>query len=667
MSSDYPNRRVGIVGCGFVSSMYMHTQAEYSSLSIIGAFDIDSNRLRQFSEHYNVPQFETYEALVEACDIILNLTTPESHFELSKYALEKGVSVYTEKPITPSDKENRELISIALKNNANLFGAPCIHLSPMAESVKHYLEQGLLGDVYAVYAEMDNDPVHKKAYENWSNTFGVKWPAKNEFESGATLEHAGYTLCLLQKWFGTATVLSIANNECIPDKILPVHKNTADFSCAVLKFPNSVVGRVTCSIVAPIDHSVRIFGSKGVLTVKDIWQFNSPLYWQNYFTLRSKTRINPIKRRLKIIPDDFPAGRDSDAMQMDFMRGVHELSLENSSNKEKMENLADVNQIVIDMNGTSVETTQYPWLIIGTGVMSQRFCDCLKTNAYPISGVVSATPNRAQQFAEGNKLEHYYESLSEIPVADNKQVAYVASLNTEHAEQVRILLEKGYDVLSEKPLTMSFSESENLYRLAAEKNLILQENLWSLFVPAATAILEASKNCKIAELEFSSPIPYKETTRQWLPGQGGCIHDLGIYPLAWSVYLFGEIQGFTVVDVTIEHDVVSEFTANLEFNDDRQVSIKAGFHNDDKNIKLDNEYFFPIFAPEYRSKFSDSRLRKVHRKLRPPAFPVKDRYAHVINAMNSTSDEFQTPYPANSSLQIAKVMDELHAECRKPR
>ena len=665
MSSDYPSRRVGIVGCGFVSSMYMHTSAEYPWLPIVGAYDIDSDRLQRFSAHYQVPTFDSYEALVDSSDIILNLTTPESHFELSKYALSKSVSVYTEKPITPSDKENRELIEIALKNNVNLFGAPCVHLSPMAETVKHYLDEGLLGDIYAVYAEMDNDPVHKKAYENWSNTFGVKWPAKNEFESGATLEHAGYTLCLLQKWFGEATVLSIANNECIPDKILPVHKNTADFSCAILKFQNSIVGRVTCSIVAPIDHSIRIFGSNGVLTVEDIWQFNSPIYWQNYFTLRSKTRINPLKKRLKIIPDNFPAGRDADAMQMDFMRGVHELSLEKSANKKKMNNLAEVNKIVIDMNGSSIETTQHPWLIVGTGVMAQRFNDCLKTNAYPISGVVSGTSDRAKQFAEKNRLENFYKSLTEIPTADGKQVAYVASLNTEHAEQVKALLEKGYDVLSEKPLTMSFAESEMLYRLAADKNLILQENLWSLFVPAAPAILKASKNCNTAEIEFNSLIPYKETTRQWLPGQGGCIHDLGIYPLAWAVFLFGEIKGFTIDHASIEHDVVAEMSATLEFESGKKVSIKTGFSGTEKHIKLDNEYFFPIFAPEYRSKFSNSQLRRIHQKFRPPAFPVRDRYAHVINAMNSTFDEFDTPYPANISLHIAEIMDKLHVECRE--
>ena len=307
-------KRIGIVGCGYVSSFYMATASKHPQLDFVAAFDIDSERLRKFSEHYNIPQAGSLDELIDGCELVVNLTTPESHFEVSKRCLEKKISVYSEKPITLRNEETEALVRLAQANNVNIFCAPCVHLSSMAETVLHHLTDGIIGDVYTVYAEMDNDLVHLKQHEKWANDFGIEWPAKNEFESGATLEHAAYTLCLLRKWFGPGSLKAVHNNISIPNKIIPLHKKTADLSFALIEYPNNIVARVTCSIVAPRNHGIKIYGEKGVLTIEDIWFFDTPIYWQKYITPRNKPRLSPFKRKLKIQNDGFPLGDNKDCL-----------------------------------------------------------------------------------------------------------------------------------------------------------------------------------------------------------------------------------------------------------------------------------------------------------------------------------------------------------------
>ena len=664
--NDKKAKSIGIVGCGYVSAFYMATAKEHPQLNFVAAYDIDRERLRRFSEHYNIPQTNSLDELIDSCDMVVNLTTPESHFEVSKRSLEKKKSVYTEKPVTLQNEETEKLVELARANNVNLYCAPCVHLSSMAETVQHHLNEGILGNIYAVYAEMDNDLVHLKQHEKWANDFGINWPAKNEFESGATLEHAAYTLCLLRKWFGPGSLKAVHNTIAIPDKIIPLHKKTADLSFALIEYPKNIVARITCSIVAPRNHAIKIYGEKGVLTVEDIWFFDTPVYWQKYITPRNKPRLSPFKNKLKIKADGFPLGENKDgSARMDFLRGVYELSQQNESDMNTMNSMLEVNEIVLAMNGPSTSSTQRPWIIIGTGHMADRMSQSLKRNGYQIDGVYSGQSGRAHAFAQKLNIPNAYQSFTDIPEGEGTKVAYVASLNSQHYEQTKFLLSKGYHVLCEKPLTLDPESSVELFNLAASQNLILQENLWSLFVPAAASIKKISGETQTAELNFCSLIPYEAGKRQWDSSEGGCVYDLAIYPIAWSIYLFGDIASFELTNAIVDRNVVSEITLTTRHHNGSECKIKAGFNSDEHDIKINDEYFYPIYAPEYRATFRSSFLRKVKKKLRPPDFRAVDPYAHIVDSLNLTAGYKDCAHPPTASMQINQLLFELLEQSKR--
>ncbi len=652
--------RIGIVGCGFVSSLYMKSLPTYEDLALVGAYDIKPDRLKQFCDHYHTTPYESLESLTDDVDLIVNLTTPEEHYGVSAHALKCGKAVYSEKPFTTSEADSRALIDLAIENNTNILGAPCGYLSEMAETVAHCLEQKMIGNVYAVYAEMDDGLMHKVAYEKWRNDFGVEWPAKNEFEIGSTNEHAGYTLCLLQKWFGRASIKGMVSHQCIPDKIIPLHKQTADFSCAILEYSNNVIARVTCSIIAPKDRQIRIFGEHGVISVGDVWRYDSPVKVQKLVTIRRKTLLSPIKKTIQPVETTFPKAPKTAAAQMDFCRGIRQLSQLKTTDRDLMEDYFEINSIVSKMNGESVTETQYPWIVLGTGNMAEKMGECLRRNAYPILGVFSTQKERAVDLQKRLNATNSYHALEEIPQAQGKTIAYVASVNDQHYAQVKSLLSKGYDVLCEKPLTMLASQTEELFRLAQQNNLKLQENLWSLFLPSAPIISDYVQKEQQITLSFTSGIPYQPDARQWQPEAGGCLYDLGIYPLAWAVYFLGNITNFSVTRSKTEHDIVSELELTTQHTSGKTAVIKTGFNSTEQYIKVGKEYFTPIYAPEFRSTIGNTLVRKVREKLVAPEYPAKDPYAFILDQLNST--ETDSRHPAEASIHLAQIMEQIHEQ-----
>lgn len=650
--------QVGIVGTGFVSSLYMKTLGEYKDLKLIGAYDINAARCARFCEFYATKQYDSLESITADADLIVNLTTPEQHLPVSSYVLSEGKAVYSEKPFTTSEEDSRTLVDLALANNTNILGAPCGHLSEMAETVAHHLAKNPIGKIYAVYAEMDDGMMHNVAYEKWRNDFGIPWPGKNEFETGSTLEHAGYTICVLQKWFGKAKIKGVIQHRSITDKIIPLHKHTSDFSCAVLEYADNIIARVTCSIIAPKDRQIRIFGEKGVITIGDIWRYDCPVKIQKLVTIRRKTLLSPIKRTLPSIETDFPQAPKTAAAQMDFCRGIRQLAELKMADQAMMEDYLEVNSIVAKMNGDSVSRKQHPWIILGTGNMALKMGECLRRNAYPINGVYSQQGTRAQDLCDLLNAPDCYTSLDEIPRANGKTVAYVASVNSRHYSQVKALLDKGYDVLCEKPLTMRATQTEELYRIAAQKGLQLQENLWSLFVPAAAKIRKFVAPHKHLELSFTSKLPYSPDSRQWQPEAGGCLYDLGIYPLAWAVYFLGNITSYTIDKKTTRHGIVCDLQLTTHHTSGKTAKIKSGFSSTRQYIKAGNDYFTPIYAPEYQSKININAVRKVREKLLAPDYAAKDPYAFILNQLNEPASD--QPYPAESSMHVAKIMEEIN-------
>src|SRR6476620_8917071 len=188
--------RVAFVGCGFVADYYVRTFIAHPKLQIAGVADQNPERLVKFARHHSVHIFHSLEEILAdpSVDIVVNLTNPRSHFEISQRALLAGKHVYSEKPLAMNFADAKALVELAEQNGLLICSAPCNVLGEAAQTMWKVLRTKSIGSVRVVYAELDDGPIHRMPYNQWISETGASWPYKDEFEVGCTLEHAGYYL-----------------------------------------------------------------------------------------------------------------------------------------------------------------------------------------------------------------------------------------------------------------------------------------------------------------------------------------------------------------------------------------------------------------------------------------------------------------------------------------
>lgn len=322
--------RIAIVGCGFVADYYLKTLPNHPELELMGVMDRDQDRALRFAAYHSVPVYPSLEELLEdqRVEIVVNLTNPGSHFSVSQACLESGKHVYSEKPLAMELSQAEAIVDLAEQRGLYLSSAPCSLLSETAQTVWKALRNNVIGPVRLVYAEMDDGLVHQMPYKKWFSESGIPWPYKDEFEVGCTLEHAGYYVTWLTALFGPAQTVTAFSSCLIPDKQtdVPLAVNAPDFSVACIKFASGVVARLTCSIIAPHDHSLKIVGDAGILSINDCWYYRSPVYIRRMFNIRRKTLVSPWKQTYPLVGKTRGRFRYKGSQQMDFCRGVAELA-----------------------------------------------------------------------------------------------------------------------------------------------------------------------------------------------------------------------------------------------------------------------------------------------------------------------------------------------------
>ena len=321
---------LAIVGCGFVADYYLATAKLHPELVIVGIHDRVAERAEALGKAYDLPVYAT---LAELCgdarvEMVLNLTNPRSHHEVSKAALLAGKHVYSEKPLAMTMVEATELVDIAEQRGLRLASAPCSVLGETAQAVLKALRDEAVGKVRVVYAEMDDGMVHRMNYRSWKSVSGVPWPYKDEFEIGCTLEHAGYYLTWLVAMFGPAESVTSFASVQVPDKVPgeTLSMTSPDFSVACILFRSGVVARLTCGILAPHDHVMKVVGDDAVLYVPDSWDYRSPVYVRRWVTIRRKTFLSPWRDKRSLAAAPHGTIRTKGSQSMDFCRGPAEVA-----------------------------------------------------------------------------------------------------------------------------------------------------------------------------------------------------------------------------------------------------------------------------------------------------------------------------------------------------
>lgn len=111
--------KVGVIGVGHLGVHHARVYNEILGAKLVGVMDVEEERARSVAEPLGVSAYSDLDRfLEEARPDALSIVVPTvRHFEIAKRAMERGVHLLIEKPVTASTEEAEELLRIASDRN----------------------------------------------------------------------------------------------------------------------------------------------------------------------------------------------------------------------------------------------------------------------------------------------------------------------------------------------------------------------------------------------------------------------------------------------------------------------------------------------------------------------------------------------------------------------
>jgi predicted dehydrogenase len=139
---------VGVIGCGNISAAYMRLAPLFRGIEMRACADANQAAAKARAEEFGLRE-ETVDGLLAAddVDIVVNLTIPAAHYEISRRAIEAGKHVYSEKPFVLSVEEGKALAELAEKKGVRVGSAPDTFLGGSHQLARHVIDSGAIGKV----------------------------------------------------------------------------------------------------------------------------------------------------------------------------------------------------------------------------------------------------------------------------------------------------------------------------------------------------------------------------------------------------------------------------------------------------------------------------------------------------------------------------------------
>ncbi len=112
-------KRVGVIGVGHLGQHHARVYTELLDARLVGVADRDEERAHLIGENLGVPAYSTMEELIgrQAPDAVSIVVPTSLHFDVARTAMEAGIHVLVEKPVTTRPDEAEELLKLAAKKD----------------------------------------------------------------------------------------------------------------------------------------------------------------------------------------------------------------------------------------------------------------------------------------------------------------------------------------------------------------------------------------------------------------------------------------------------------------------------------------------------------------------------------------------------------------------
>jgi predicted dehydrogenase len=189
--------KAGIIGLGKMGLSHAAIIGSHPSVILAGVCDTSTIVLEAFKKFGNVNVYNDYQKMIdtEKLDFIVVASPTKFHYQMVKYALERGLHTFCEKPFSLTLDEGEELGKLAKeKRVVNQVGFHNHFIGTFRE-LKRLLTLGILGELVHFTGEAYGPVVVREKGETWRSD-----PSEG---GGCLFDYASHVINLIQEIIGT--------------------------------------------------------------------------------------------------------------------------------------------------------------------------------------------------------------------------------------------------------------------------------------------------------------------------------------------------------------------------------------------------------------------------------------------------------------------------------
>lgn len=247
--------KAGIIGLGKMGLSHAAIVSPHPSVELVAVCDTSSIVLDAFKKFSEIKVYDDYIKMIDSenLDCVVIATPTKFHYKMVKYALEKGIHTFCEKPFSLTTREGEELVVLAdQKNLINQVGYHN-HFIGTFNELKRLLKTGVLGDLVHFTGEAYGPVVTKEK--------GGTWRSDPVEGGGCLFDYASHVINLIQEIIGHPV-------KAAGSKLKKIYsKEVEDAVYSVLMLENGLSGILSVNwsdeTYRKMSTSLTILGKKG--------------------------------------------------------------------------------------------------------------------------------------------------------------------------------------------------------------------------------------------------------------------------------------------------------------------------------------------------------------------------------------------------------------------
>ena len=247
--------RLAVIGCGRIAQSHLAAIASVAEAKLTAVVDVRRTAAAAVAEQHKCESIADFrdEKLHEIVDAVLICTPPQTHLEIARYFLERGVHVMVEKPLTIRPDDARAVVRLAAERGRVLMMASKFRYVPDVMKAKSLVETSVLGRV-VLY---ENSFCSKVA-------MGERWNAQPDVAGGGVLIDNGCHSADIARYL-LGPIAAVHAHRGLAAQALPVE----DTVRLMFKTGSGVLGAVdlSWSLNKEADAYISIYGTQGTLFV----------------------------------------------------------------------------------------------------------------------------------------------------------------------------------------------------------------------------------------------------------------------------------------------------------------------------------------------------------------------------------------------------------------